>query len=118
MNEPDSITIRQARSADGEALDRLAGLDSKALPSDDFLIAEVAGDPWAAVGVRSGVVVADPFRPSGGLAELLCLRAKRVRQSRTTAGPRPPVLQRLVAATATGRRPAIGGEPCCDAPRA
>lgn len=69
----EDITIRRARGADAEALERLAQLDSKRLPSDEFLIAEVAGEPIAALAIGSGTVVADPFRPTADVTELLRL---------------------------------------------
>jgi hypothetical protein len=92
----DGVTIRRTNGSDGGALDRLAGRDSQRLPSDDFLVAEVGGEPWAAVGIHSGAVVADPFRPSADLVELLQLRAVRLRG---VGGPGSrPRLRRLLAA--------------------
>ena len=65
MRTADTITIRRAGASDRPALDRLAGRDSQHLPSDvpsdEFLIAEVGGELWAAVGMSTGVLVADPF---------------------------------------------------------
>jgi len=91
MTAIDTVTIRRAGSADAGALDRLAGLDSKRLPHDDFLIAEVDGEPRAARGIRSGAVVANPFRPTADLADLLRLRAERARGAPAGSGaaPRP-----------------------------
>jgi hypothetical protein len=34
---------------------------------------------WAAVAVESGAAIADPFRPSADLVELLRFRAERMR---------------------------------------
>jgi hypothetical protein len=94
------VTIRRAGSSDGRALDRLAGRDSQRLPSDDFLIAEVGGEPWAALGIHSGVVVADPFRPSADLVELLRLRAERLRG---VGGPGSRAPRRRLLAAGSGR---------------
>jgi hypothetical protein len=70
------ITLRRAVDCDRRALTRLAQLDSTRLPDDDFLLGEVAGEPWAAIGIQTGVVVADPFRPTADLEELLRMRAE------------------------------------------
>jgi len=80
----DQITLRRAADGDRRALARLADLDSTALPDDEFLLGEVAGVPWAAVGLATGLLVADPFRPTAEVAELLRLRAQALRG---TGGP-------------------------------
>jgi len=71
-----ALTIRRADLADLAALDRLAALDSAAAPAGDVLVAEVAGELWAALELSSGRAVADPFRRSGELVELLRLHAR------------------------------------------
>ena len=70
-----ALTIRRAVAADRPALDRLAGLDSASPPTGGVLVAEVAGELWAAVQIDSGTAIADPFRPSGELVDLLRLHA-------------------------------------------
>jgi hypothetical protein len=80
-----ALTIRRADLADLAALDRLAALDSAPAPTGDLLVAEVGGELWAALEVDSGRVIADPFRPSGELVELLRLHAS----------PRPAPRMRL-----------------------
>lgn len=79
----EQITLRRAGTSDAPALATLAELDSQRLPNDEFLIGEVAGEPWAALGIGSGVLVADPYRPTVQLAELLRLRARSMRSSAT-----------------------------------
>ena len=74
------VTIRYGRSADAEALDRLAQLDSHAGLKGEVLVGEVAGEIWAAVSLADYSVVADPFRPSGELAFLLVERARQIRR--------------------------------------
>jgi len=76
---PENITIRRAVADDDASLVRLAQLDSKRLPSGSFLMAEVDGKAWAAIELESGEVVADPFHPTADLAEMLWLRATRIR---------------------------------------
>jgi hypothetical protein len=110
MSEVESITIRRASDADRPELDRLAGLDSRQLPSDDYLIAEVDGEPRAAVGLRTDVLVATPFHATADLAELLRLRARRLRDSAPGRRPTRGLLRRLTAAASVHLpRPAAGG---------
>ena len=70
-----TLTIRPADLADLAGLDRLAALDSASPPTGDVLVAEVGGELWAALQIDSGAAIADPFRPSGELVELLRLHA-------------------------------------------
>jgi hypothetical protein len=76
-----ALTIRRADLADLAALDRLAALDSAPAPNGDTLVAEVAGELWAALEVHSGRAIADPFRRSGELVELLRLHARSARRT-------------------------------------
>jgi hypothetical protein len=77
-----TLTIRPADLADLAALDRLAALDSASPPTGDVLVGEIAGELWAAVEVDTGAAIADPFRPSGELVDLLRLHARG--ESRTS----------------------------------
>ncbi|MGH2715380.1 MAG: hypothetical protein ACRDM7_16105 [Thermoleophilaceae bacterium] len=70
-----TLTIRRADAADAGALVRLAALDSASPPTGEALLAEVGDELWAAVEIESGAAIADPFRPSGDLVDLLRLRA-------------------------------------------
>jgi hypothetical protein len=70
-----SLTIRRADASDAGALVRLAALDSAFPPTGDVLLAEVGDELWAAVELDTGTAIADPFRPSGDLVDLLKLRA-------------------------------------------
>lgn len=73
------LTIRRADISDLGALAHLAALDSSEPPAGDSLLAEVGHELWAAVEISSGRAIADPFRPSGDLVELLRFRAQRMR---------------------------------------
>ena len=73
-----TLTIRRATAADAFALKRLAAIDSAAPPTGDVLLAEMGNELWAAVSVDSGSAVADPFRPSGDVVDLLRFRAERM----------------------------------------
>ena len=74
-----TLTIRRASGSDGDALEDLATLDSSAAPRGDVLVAEVGSELLAAVEVESGAAVADPFRQTADLVELLRFRADAVR---------------------------------------
>jgi hypothetical protein len=74
-----TLTIRPADAADAGALFRLAALDSAYPPTGDMLIAEVGNELWAAIDVDTGDTIADPFRPSGELVDLLRLRTSLLR---------------------------------------
>ena len=76
----ENITIRVATAADQAAVRRLAVLDSAFPPKGEVLLAEAGTELWAAVAVDTGHAVADPFRPSGDLVELLRFRAERARR--------------------------------------
>jgi hypothetical protein len=73
-----NLTIRRAISADEFAVRRLSALDSAFPPTGDVLLAEMDDELWAALSIDSGHAVADPFRPSGDLVELLRFRAERL----------------------------------------
>jgi hypothetical protein len=70
-----NLTIRHATTADEFAVRRLAVLDSSSPPTGDVLLAEMDDELWAALSLDSGAAIADPFRPSGDLVDLLRLRA-------------------------------------------
>jgi hypothetical protein len=89
------IVIRRATVADSRVLWRLAALDDAPAPAagPDVLIAEIAGDPVAAIaGDRA---IADPFRRTAEIVDLLRLRARQVveaaarRQSGARVSPQP-----------------------------
>jgi hypothetical protein len=65
------LTLRPAVATDADALHRLAQLDSTRAPRGDVLVAEVDGTIWAALSVEDRQAIADPFRPSGDLVQLL-----------------------------------------------
>jgi hypothetical protein len=71
----DAVTVRLASEHDERALDRLAQLDSARPPVGPTLVAELDGELVAAVPLREGRPVADPFRPTAEIVSLLQLRA-------------------------------------------
>jgi hypothetical protein len=73
-----AVTIRYAFPDDARPLDRLAALDSGAVPDGPVLLAEVEGSLRAALSLVDGAVIADPFHPSRQLVELLRARARQL----------------------------------------
>jgi hypothetical protein len=79
--DPDAaVLIRPASPADEPAIARLSALDEHVLPGGERLIGELGGRIVAALDLRSGDVVADPFVPTTGIVELLGLRAAQVQR--------------------------------------
>ena len=72
------MIIRRTTPDDGAVLLRLAALDSQRPLGPDALVAVVDGDVRAAVSLDDGRVVADPFRPTAELVELLVMRAAQL----------------------------------------
>jgi hypothetical protein len=94
------ILIRPAYADDYDALARLAALDSAdGVPPRPLLIAEVDGTLRAALSLRDGSAIADPFFSSARLVTLLQAHAsteatkpRRVRvrvRARLRSWPRP-----------------------------
>jgi hypothetical protein len=75
----ENISIRRATEADRPRLERLAALDSARVPPGEVLIAAVGDEPRAAIAIATRATIADPFRPTAHLTELLSLRASRLR---------------------------------------
>ncbi len=73
------LTIRPAYPDDAEALRRLATLDSSTVPAGDMLIVELDGVLAAALSIDNGSVIADPFRATEALVQLLVRRAQQLR---------------------------------------
>ena len=68
------ITIRPGYADDHLALVRLAALDSAVIPAEPLLVAEMDGEMSAALSLRDGTSIADPFRPTADVGAAL-LRA-------------------------------------------
>lgn len=80
----EAVTLRFAFPDDATAISRLASLDSAESPTGQLLLAEVAGELRAALSLRDGRVVADPFHRTAALVALLRERAMQL----TTDAPR------------------------------
>jgi hypothetical protein len=72
----ETLTIRLAYAEDYPALARLAELDSaERVPRRPLLIAEIAGEPRAALSLSDGSSIADPFHHTAEIISLLETRA-------------------------------------------
>ena len=71
------ITIRHATDHDVTAVRHLAALDEADAPEGDALLAFVDGELVAARSVRGPVAVADPFRRTLHVLELLELQRRQ-----------------------------------------
>jgi hypothetical protein len=63
------VILRRADPSDQVALERLAQLDSRALPTGPHLVAERDGRIDAALSLSNGELIADPFRRTAELCE-------------------------------------------------
>lgn len=72
------VTIRYADSLDDRALAALAVLDSAEPLTLPALVADVEGQLHAALSLVDAAVIADPFRPTLELVELLRTRADQL----------------------------------------
>jgi hypothetical protein len=89
-----TVVIRAARGSDGAALENLARMDSQRPLTGAVVLAEQDGAIVAALaGERS---IADPFRPTADVVELLRLHAGRA--ARAGAGRARVRVPRLRAA--------------------
>jgi len=71
------LVLRAERPTDEDALRRLAALDSVRPLRGHALVAEVDGRAVAALDLTDGRVVADPFKHTAEVVELLQVRAGR-----------------------------------------
>jgi hypothetical protein len=94
-----SVTLRFAFPDDEHAISRLAQLDSSEPPAMPVLLGEVGGELRAALSLADGAVVADPFRPSTALVDLLRARARQL----TGTGSAPVPSLRSIRATFRAR---------------
>jgi hypothetical protein len=91
--------IRPATPEDERALRQLAELDSQRPLSGPALIAEIDGAPAAALSLTEGRVLADPFRRTAVLGQLLRMRAGALEAYSRT----PSLAERIRAAMAPFR---------------
>ena len=87
LPEPDPLTVRFGTAGDGPRIARIAELDSASAPCGPLLVGERDGRAIAALSLRDGAVVADPFVPTADVVALLQLRARQLgREGRRLPG--------------------------------
>lgn len=74
----DDVTVRWAEPRDTEAIRRVAERDTKLVPAGPTLVAEAGGRIVAARPIDGDETIADPFRPTRDLVDLLELRAAQI----------------------------------------
>ena len=78
-----AVELRPAEDHDARALARLAARDTRALPPGPHLVAVREGRIDAALSVATGESVADPFRRTAELVELLRCHARAMTAAST-----------------------------------
>lgn len=94
------LVLRRSVSQDAAVLDRLAQLDGAPRPVGAVLVAELDGEIVAAVPFEGGRAIADPFRPTAELVELLRTRTRllaKAAPSRRLPRLRPHLRPRIAA---------------------
>ena len=76
--QPVRAAIQLRLSSCRAELERLAALSERRLRDGDWLVADVNGEPVAAVSIEYGTTVYDPFKPTSQAVSLLKLRRKQV----------------------------------------
>jgi hypothetical protein len=99
MYAADSHNIRQATETDEAALQRLAELDSQRPLTGPALIAEIGGQPAAAISLADGRTIADPFQRTATAKQVLRMRYGALKAYSST----PSVPERLRTAFAPFR---------------
>lgn len=74
----DQVTIRLSTEDETWAIERLAALEARPLPVGSMLVAEVRGQIVAALPIRGGEPLANPFRPTTHVVSLLRLRREQL----------------------------------------
>jgi len=72
------ITLRLAVLEGDAAVEQLAQLSGQERPAGPSLVAEVDGEPRAALALEGGPLLADPFHASEELGSLLTLRVAQL----------------------------------------
>lgn len=93
-----TLVIRIATRLDHADVRRLAELDSARPLRGTVIVAQADGRIDAALSLEDGRAVADPFRPTAGLVEVL--RARAARLAGMPDAPAPTGLRRLGLITA------------------
>jgi hypothetical protein len=93
------LCLRMGKAGDAAALQGLAERDSRRPPDGPVLVAESGGKLLAALALRSGETIADPFEPTAHLVAALRAHAaagqserrEPWRRERPCAQPQPAI---------------------------
>jgi hypothetical protein len=99
MYPANAYVIRKATDADQPRLQRLAELDGQRPLSGPALVAEIRGEPAAAISFADGRVIADPFLETAVPRQVLRMRLGALRAYSRT----PALADRMRAAMALFR---------------
>src|SRR3954470_15036319 len=102
-----TLVIRVATRFDDPELRRLAVLDSAQPLAGPVIVAQSDGRIDAALSLQDGRTIADPFRPTAGLVDVLRARAARLRGDQAA----PARLRRLGLIADPAWRPAPAPRP-------
>jgi hypothetical protein len=89
------LTIRPDTPYDAVAIERLAQLDSCDRPPGHLLLGEVRGELIAAISLRDGSFIADPFKPTAEAVRMLSVRRDQLVQALDRSLPARSRLPRL-----------------------
>ena len=92
VTEAADIELRLCKSADDDAIERLAALAERPVPFGRLVVALLDGRLVAAAPIAGGCVLRDPFVKTAHLVGLLELRAAQLRRPE----PRRPLVPRLL----------------------
>jgi hypothetical protein len=95
-----AYVIRLATEQDAAVLRRLAALDSARPLTGRVLIGEIAGAPAAALSLKTGAAIGDPFQPTDSLRVHMRMRASAIE----AVEREPSLRERMLDAV---RRPAL-----------
>ena len=96
------VELRKLGETDWPALARLAAVDSAPYPDGEWLGAEVEGELLAAANLADGRIIADPFRRTAELRDLLEMRAVQLAPRRANGRGRGLRLLRRVQWDSSG----------------
>lgn len=74
----DGVTIRRSAPGDGPAIARLGRLENRRPARGAYVLAERGGEVIAAVPLRGGPSLADPFMMTADIVSMLELRARQL----------------------------------------
>lgn len=89
------VVLRRATREDSAEIARLAALDGARRPEGAVLVAEIEGHIAVALPLDGGRAIADPFRPTAHLVELLQLRMRLLGADDAPSRPRHGLRLRL-----------------------